>query len=1057
MLFILNATRISLASILLIGVLAAAVCRLSLAWLSQHPDQVSTWLSEHSQTLVQIGQLQVDWSQGLPRLQADNLLLGDSPHTLSIERATLFWSTQGLTAELTHPSGQIRIHTNRITTPDTFRITWPALTAQPIYLQYDQATSQFTLQATDLRLTSLHQLATTLPALTDQHPWVTSLQTSGTLQRIHIDWSPDHFRTNLTARHATLDYPDLFRAPLNITHFTTELQGIRTDADTWQLSADNIQLNTPHFSSHSQLHLTLSPSHSPHLDLHTQLEDSDLAAVRHYLPAHIMSPKLVRWLDRALRDGQIVQSDLILKGSLDRFPFHAQQDGNFSVITQIRNGTLAFHPDWPPLHIGQMQLTFERNQMLADLSASRLLHSAVQTRARIPRLSGNSLLQLNIAADGPAQNLLTVLQAPTLNPTIRQLATQIQATGTAHSALQIHLPLRARKNGTQVNGTIHLTETDLQLPDVSFDQITGTLSVRDNQLQADAVPAILRGQPVSLTIRPEPEQTIIQLNKQFNAETLAAWLPRFPTHLIRGTTPVQLSLALPREPSPGQLFQQLTLDSDLRGLEVRLPAPLGKTRHTASPLQINLSLGENKQPHTVHYGDSGKGIFSHDWQQGAISYAQPLPRLPAAGYHLTGNFSQTDLAAWQALWQNIPSSADSPTPWQIDLSADRLSYGMLHTDRAQLQVTRQQQQIQSTLSSEQISGEIHYDATRHAVKGYLSKAHLRWPEAHKKRSDVKFPKSADWPELAILCDDLRINQLALGKLMLRTQHSADTQTLQQLSVQGDNLQLQLQGGWSQLDDETHVDGQFQFSDLGTWLTKWGYARQLHEATAQGNFKLHWAGRPEQYSLTKLAGQAAIQLGPGRLTQVSPGITRILGLINVDTLKRRLKLDFDDLLKKGHSFDQIQGDFEFRAGQVHTRNLLINGPTSYVQLAGRIGLIEQDLEQLVYVIPKLDGTLLLAGALAGGPVGTLTSLLAQQLLRRQVDSFTRFTYQVTGTWKQPEITEISTDQATSETIQALQEQIAKPHQPGVLERLRDALRPTDSNTGWTDEELLQLDE
>ncbi len=1092
LLFILNVVRISIVSLLVIGVLAAATLRLSLSWLSQHPAQISTWLSERWSTPIQITQLQTDWSGGLPTIQADNLVLGKPPSALHLTQARLSWATSGLTVALSHPLGPIQISTTSLATPDTARITWPALTTQPIHLQYDRSAAQVSLQATDLSLSTLHKLLATHPVLADAPAWLGSLQPTGVLQDIHFTWSPDttwrlqthisnlttqptahwpgveqwqvalevqpdRFQVNLTAEHTILDYPNLFRAPLDITHLTTELHGARTPEQGWQLTADAIQLTTPHFSSHSQLHLTLTPQQSPYLDLRTQLRNGQLAAVTRYLPAHIMSPKLVHWLDHALRDGQIVQSDLILQGPLDHFPYTAKQQGSFTVSTQIRDGTLAFHPDWPTLHIDQMQLTFDRNQMQADLTAGRLLHSPVQTQARITQLSASSPLQLEVAADGSASDLITLLQVPTLSPAIQTLATRMQINGSARSQLRIQLPLQSQQDSAQVNGTIQLTDAELQLPEVQLKQIHGTLSVQNNQLQAEDVQATLRGQPIRLAIRPEPEQTLILLNKQLNATTLATWLPRFPTQLVHGSTPVQLSLAIPQPLPPGQWFSQLKLNSDLRGLEIRLPPPMGKTRQAARPLQLALSLGNQTQPHTLRYGRSGHSIFSHDWQRGAISYAQPRPHLPDSGYRLSGTFKQLDLLAWQDVWQQLPAS-DSSAPWQINLNADQLSYGALSSDQARLQVTRQQQQIQATLDSQQIQGEVHYDMAKDKLKAYLPKAHLNWPIDNKTRPDDKIAAQINWPELAILCDDLRINQLTLGNLMLRTQNSATAQTLKQLSVQGNNLQLQLQGSWQQPNDQTRLEGQFQFSDLGTGLAQWGYPRQLHEAPAQGKFTLRWPGRPEQLRLTKLTGQADIQLGPGRLTQISPGITRVLGLINVDTLQRRLKLDFDDLLKKGHSFDQVQGYLELRqGGQLHMRHLQINGPTSYIQLAGRIGLIQQDLEQLAYVIPKLDGTLLLAGALTGGPVGTLTSLLMQQLLSRQVDSFTRFTYQITGTWEQPEITEISATPATSDTVRALQGQVAKPRQRGILQRLRDALRPTEAMSGWTDEELLELEE
>ena len=135
--------------------------------------------------------------------------------------------------------------------------------------------------------------------------------------------------------------------------------------------------------------------------------------------------------------------------------------------------------------------------------------------------------------------------------------------------------------------------------------------------------------------------------------------------------------------------------------------------------------------------------------------------------------------------------------------------------------------------------------------------------------------------------------------------------------------------------------------------------------------------------------------------------------------RRLSLDFSDIFSKGMSFDEIDGNFAISEGHAYTNNLILDAPSSQVEVSGRIGLEDEDYDQHVRVIPNLSSTLPIAGALAGGPGLAVVMYITHKLLKDPIDKLTEFEYQVTGSWQSPVVTKIDSG-ATSDTIEEQQQ-------------------------------------
>jgi uncharacterized protein YhdP len=127
---------------------------------------------------------------------------------------------------------------------------------------------------------------------------------------------------------------------------------------------------------------------------------------------------------------------------------------------------------------------------------------------------------------------------------------------------------------------------------------------------------------------------------------------------------------------------------------------------------------------------------------------------------------------------------------------------------------------------------------------------------------------------------------------------------------------------------------------------------------------------------------------------------MIGLFSLDSLSRRLRLDFSDLFDEGLSFDRIQGNFSFHDGYAITRDLMLEAPSAQIAISGRTDLENHLYDQTVTVVPDVGLSLPIAGTLAGGPIVGAALLLAGRIFKPGIDEIGRYRYSVTGSWDNP---------------------------------------------------------
>jgi uncharacterized protein YhdP len=80
------------------------------------------------------------------------------------------------------------------------------------------------------------------------------------------------------------------------------------------------------------------------------------------------------------------------------------------------------------------------------------------------------------------------------------------------------------------------------------------------------------------------------------------------------------------------------------------------------------------------------------------------------------------------------------------------------------------------------------------------------------------------------------------------------------------------------------------------------------------------------------------------------------------------------------------------------------------MQGRIGMVNEDYDQTITVVPVVGNTLTLIGTVAGGPVTGVLVHVFQKLLH--VDRIARYKYTVKGSWDKPMVKLIDAPQTAN---------------------------------------------
>jgi len=474
---------------------------------------------------------------------------------------------------------------------------------------------------------------------------------------------------------------------------------------------------------------------------------------------------------------------------------------------------------------------------------------------------------------------------------------------------------------------------------------------------------------------------------------------------------------------------QWTLESSLRGAAIDLPAPFAKPATATVPLKVIKTRNERQQELlSASYGRiaqlqvlrkaATKPGEKAPIDRAVIAFGEVRAEADRPGLWLAGKLDQLDADKWLAL-KVFGAPGGETDSLSLPLGGGDLQianlilfgkrYSNLHLS-AGIQDKNWRLQVQSA----DLAGTINWlasGASQPNGKVVARLQRLKLPGSLTDESTAKTgeaPKSEEstsreWPAVDIVADSFISKDRNLGKLEL-TAHPQDSDWhIDRLALTNADGSLHASGRWRAGGrvQSTRIDVAIQAKDAGAYLERFGYPHAIKGATSSLKGQLAWEGPPQAFDYPTLSGQLKLESGKGQFTKIDPGLGKLLGVLSLQSLPRRISLDFRDVFSEGFAFDEINGDVKVSNGVMSTQNFRITGPAARVELAGEANLALETQNLKVRVLPSLSMGAALGAAIVNPLIGGAV-YLGSKVLKDPIDQIFAYEYRVSGTWSDPHV-------------------------------------------------------
>lgn len=814
-----------------------------------------------------------------------------------------------------------------------------------------------------------------------------------------------------------LDLPGVLATPkVAFETFEAELEWRRRE-DGWRIGLPQFRWELLGTRGRGRVEVGLpeGAGRSPEIDLAAQFSSEDATRAKPLMPLH-WGTGLRTWLDRSILAGRAPQAELIIKGPLADFPFEERPTGTWSLDIEAQDVELAYQPDWPQVDNLTASLQFRGNGLAIESTQGTISGNAIKrVTARFPDFRTGQLL-INGTVAGETTRFYDFLARSPLRETFKTLLAQTTATGPSAVEIDLDIPV-ADALKTRTRGRVTLEGVELRhgsLPQPIRD-IRGQIAFDENGVAADKLTARLYDLSLAASLKPQsPKVTLLNAAFRFAPDPqgrgASELVPAWVRGKISGASDWRAELAIGGE---GDVPVKLT--TDLVGVAVRMPPPLGKPpeqpvplaltvgRKGSTPLHIGLDYQERFGA-DLHFA---RGRNTFNLERGALR-AGGGPPIAAAGKGLSlgGQLAELDVQAWAAELKGGGIEQQVSVLRLADLQVGRAVW-----DRYALRDARYQWKAESdgwslSLSGAGAIGEARWHAAdRGALTVRLDQLVLEYlPPPAEDTADGAIIDPAQLPLFDFDVRRLAVNQAEFGHFVLATARTDTGQKLKTLKVEGGATSLTGDGEWRRRAGQSSatLNADLATGSIAALLQAFHYTPNLDAKVARFRGALTWAPSEKGIEWHQAQGTVHLEFENGQLRAVEPGAGRVLGLVNFYALPRRLTLNFRDVLGSGLGFDKVNGDFELRDGNARTQNLTIDGPSLRMEMKGRIGLAARDYDQQVMVYPDVSAGVTLGAVLLGGPVAGALALIAQEILNKPLDQVTQLSYRVTGTWDNPQV-------------------------------------------------------
>ncbi|MBX3585627.1 MAG: TIGR02099 family protein [Ramlibacter sp.] len=514
---------------------------------------------------------------------------------------------------------------------------------------------------------------------------------------------------------------------------------------------------------------------------------------------------------------------------------------------------------------------------------------------------------------------------------------------------------------------------------------------------------------------------------------------------------------------------ELSIASSLQGLALTLPPPMNKSAEALMPLRYDSALlAESLAPGarladqiSVGLGRVASLTYVRDLSEpvarvrrGAIGVglaAGESAPLPEQGVMANIHLGTVDVDAWDKVLSGA-SGASLSAPAETGGTANRAALDYLPTVlavRAEALAfdgrtlhnvvvggSRDGLVWRANADADELNGYLEYRQPSGAGAGRVYARLARLSIAASAAREVEQlldEQPANIPALDVVVDELELRGKKLGRAEIDAVNRGGSVVareggvrewrLNKLNLAMAEAHFSATGNWAALNAQPTAPGgprparvpgevrrtvmnfRLDITDSGQLLTRFGMKDVIRRGKGRMEGQVAWLGSPLTMDYPSLSGAFNVNVEGGQFLKAEPGLAKLLGVLSLQSLPRRLTLDFRDVFSEGFAFDFVRGDVTIQQGIAATNNLQMKGVNAAVLMDGRADIARETQDLKVVVVPEINAGTASLVATVINPVVGLGTFLAQMVLRNPLIRAATQEFHIDGTWADPRVTRV----------------------------------------------------
>lgn len=751
------------------------------------------------------------------------------------------------------------------------------------------------------------------------------------------------------------------------------------------------------------------------LQLITKLGDMTIDQVKPLFPKNLMGSSTTAFLKRTLQQGNTQDLQMIWSGKPADFPY-ADNQGVFQANIGLRDGHFEFNNAWPKVTEMDADLLFENKALFIESQHARMLDVVINgVTADIPALEPNSQVNIYVAGKTTGTLATGLMQASSLQNSVGEALDVLQISGPLGLKLKIEVPLS--DNAIQAMGEITLANNPIYLPnlDLPLNNATGVLYFQNENIQAQNLRANLYGQSLAVSVDSAQARDAYQVDIDIDAhwnidQLLSDYHPGLKPYL-QGQSGWHADLALS---FPEQGFSySLQATSQLTGVTIALPEPLQKSATSEQLLFIDSEGNTDTSTVRILLGDSVKfnGILPHadaQFSRAHLTVGEDNFVGMGIGLSIHAHVPEFEFTPWydfiNDFTRGIPNN-DKPllsSPERVFIEADRFVFLNQPLTGVNIQAKNQDDNWQVKVNANQMRARVVLGKALNVDGINVDADFIHLPE-WRETVDTNTTDYRTLPPITFRCDSCQLADYHFGKVAVDVSRRDMGMHIDLFRLEKKEGVIAATGDWfiAEQSNSTRMQGTFLSQDFGDFLKDLEFDSGIRDSDAEMDFDLSWNNAPFDMSLDSLNGNIKWELGDGYMTEISDKGARIFSFLSLNSLLRKLTLDFRDVFAKGFFYEKMQGTFDINNGRLKTDDTRIKGAAARVSITGSTDLADKRLNYEVLVKPNLTASLPVLLAWMVNPATAVAALAFDEMITSAI-VVSDIKYSLTGTLSDPKV-------------------------------------------------------